>query len=161
MTLIMDRQLRRAPDAEWVLMYRLGLSRKRIADLVGAQPATVGYHLVIARRRDPELEAGHLAAAGTQSRRSAVDLARMDEIINWVAAEGRFPRDRSDDKGERSMARWLSDRRREAGEGTLSPAYREGLSRIPMWAEHHRAAADEARWRATHRDMAVGVMWFV
>ena len=53
MTPIMDRQLRRAPDAEWVLMYRLGLSRKRIAELVGAEPATVGYHLVIARRQDP------------------------------------------------------------------------------------------------------------
>ncbi len=33
----------RAPDAEWVLMYRLGLSRQRIADLVRAEPATVGY----------------------------------------------------------------------------------------------------------------------
>jgi hypothetical protein len=66
MTPTMDSKLRRAPDAEWVLMYRLGLSRKRIADLVGAEPATVGYHLVIARRQDPRLEAAHLAAAGTK-----------------------------------------------------------------------------------------------
>jgi hypothetical protein len=63
----MDRQLRRAPDAEWVLMYRLGLSRKCIAELVRDEPATVGYHLVIARRQDPGLEAAHLAAAGTKS----------------------------------------------------------------------------------------------
>ena len=63
---IMDKRLRRAPDAEWVLMYRLGLSRKRIAALVRAEPATVGYHLAIARRQDPGLEADHQAAAGTE-----------------------------------------------------------------------------------------------
>jgi hypothetical protein len=56
---IMDRRLRRAPDAEWVLMYRLGLSRQRIAALVSVPPAAVGYHLVIARRQDPGLEAEH------------------------------------------------------------------------------------------------------
>ena len=50
---IMDRRLRRAPDPEWVLMYRSGLSRARIAALVRAEPATIGYHLVIARRHDP------------------------------------------------------------------------------------------------------------
>jgi hypothetical protein len=85
-------------------MYRLGLSRKRIAELVRAEPATVGYHLVIARRRDPELEAAHLTAAGTNSSPSPASLARMDEIITWISAEHRFPRDRSEDKGEQSMA---------------------------------------------------------
>ncbi len=146
MTPIMDRQLRRAPDAEWVLMYRLGLSRKRIAELVRAEPATVGYHLVIARRQDPGLEAAHLAAAGTKAGPSPADLARMEEIIAWIKAEGRLPRDRSEDKGERSMARWLSDRRREAADGTFHPAYRDGLAQVPGWDENPRAAADEARW---------------
>jgi hypothetical protein len=145
-TSIMDRQLRRAPDAEWVLMYRLGLSRKRIADLVRAEPASVGYHLVIARRQDPGLEAAHLTAARTKSRRSPVNLVRMEEIISWVTDEGRFPRDRSDDKGERSMARWFSDRRREAAQGTLHPAYGEGLARVPGWGWNRRATAEEARW---------------
>lgn len=147
MTLTMDRQLRRAPDAEWVLMYQLGLSRKRIAELVRAEPATVGYHLVIARRQDPGLEAAHLAAAaGIKSSASPTGFARMEGIISWITTEGRFPRDRSEDKGERSMARWLSDRRREAAEGTLHPAYRDGLARIPGWAENPKAAADDARW---------------
>lgn len=146
MTPIMDKRLRRAPDAEWVLMYRLGLSRKRIADLVGAEPATVGYHLVIARRQDPGLEAAHLAAANNRTGPSPAALARMEQIISWITTEGRFPRDRSEHKGERSMARWLSDRRREAVEGTLHPAYRDGLARIPGWAENPRAAADDARW---------------
>ncbi len=60
----MDRRLRRAPDSEWVLMYRSGLSRAGIAALVGVPPAAIGYHLAIARRQDPGLEAEHRAAAG-------------------------------------------------------------------------------------------------
>ncbi|KQN88963.1 helicase-associated protein [Arthrobacter sp. Leaf69] len=150
----MDSKLRRAPDAEWVLMFRLGLSRKRIAELVGAEPATVGYHLVIARRQDPGLEAEHLASARTKSRRSPVDLARMQEIISWVTDEGRFPRDRSGDKGERSMARWLSARRREAAEGTLDPAYNQGLAHVPGWTGTHREMADEARWHDRLAELA-------
>lgn len=127
-------------------MYRLGLSRKRIAELVRAEPATVGYHLVIARRQDPGLEAAHLAAAGTKSRLSPEDLARMEQVIRWVTDEGRFPRDRSDNEAERSMARWLTGRRREATEGALLPAYRDGLAHVPGWDGDPRAAADEARW---------------
>lgn len=142
----MDRRLRRAPDAEWVLMYRLGLSRKRIAALVRVPPAAVGYHLVIARRQDPGLEAEHQAAVGAVPYPSATDLARMAEVIAWVSAEGRLPDGRSGDQGERWMARWLSGRRREAAEGTLDPAYRDGLARVPGWVENRRKVEDEARW---------------
>ena len=141
----MDKRSRRAPDAEWVLMYRLGLSRKRIADLVGAEPATVGYHLVIARRRDPGLEAAHLAA-GTTCRPSPSSLARMDEITAWIEAKGRLPRERAENKEERSMARWLSDRRREAAQGTLHAAYGENLARLPGWDRNPRTALEEAKW---------------
>lgn len=144
----MDRRLRRAPDAEWVLMYRLGLSRQRIAALVRVPPAAVGYHLVIARRHDPGLEAEHQAAAGAVPvpYPSPTDLARMEEVIAWVSAEGRLPDGRSGDQGERSMARWLSGRRREAAEGTLDPAYSDGLAQVPGWVENRRKVEDEARW---------------
>jgi hypothetical protein len=144
----MDRRLRRAPDAEWALMYRLGLSRQRIAALVRVPPAAVGYHLVIARRKYPELEAEHQAAAGTATALypSPTDLARMEEVVAWVSAEGRLPDGRSRERGERSMARWLSGRRREAATGILDPAYNDGLARVPGWSEKHRAVADEARW---------------
>ena len=146
----MDRRLRRAPDAEWVLMYRLGLSRQRIAALVRAEPATVGYHLALARRQDPRLEAEHQAAtvATPVPYPSTTDLARMNELIVWVKAEGRLPSDRSGQRGERSMARWLSVRRREAAEGTMDPAYREGLAQVPGWLGNRREAEDEARWHA-------------
>jgi hypothetical protein len=156
MTPIMDRRLRRAPDAEWVLMYRLGLSQKRIAELVAAKPATVGYHLVIARRRDPELEVAHLAATDTVPVRhpSPKELARMEELIAWVTAEGHLPNDRSVDRTDRSMARWLSARRREAAEGTLDQAYSHGLAHVPGWTGNHREMADEARWHARLGELA-------
>jgi hypothetical protein len=142
----MDRRLRRAPDTEWVLMYRLGLSRKRIAALVRVHPALVGYHLVIARRQGPGLEAAHHAATVAKPRPSPRSLARIDEVITWIRSEGRLPRDRSEHQEERSMARWLSERRREAAAGSLHPAYRDGLAPAPGWAGNPRAAADEARW---------------
>ena len=86
-------------------MNRLGLSRKRIAALVRVPPAAVGYHLVIARRQDPGLEAEHRAAAGTVPvpYLSARDLARMGKVIAWVLAECPLPDGRSAD---RSAGRW-------------------------------------------------------
>lgn len=75
----MDKRLRCAPDPEWVLMYRLGLGRSRIA-LVPAAPETVGYHLGIARRQDPDLEPAHLAAATLPPG----PLARIEDVIVWV-----------------------------------------------------------------------------
>ena len=37
-------------------------------------------------------------------------------------------------------------RRREAAEGTLDPAYRDGLAPVPGWLENRGEAEDEARW---------------
>lgn len=149
----MGKQLRRAPYAEWVLMYRLGLSRKRIAALVGAEPSTVGYHLVIARRGDPDLEAAHLAAAGSGHAPSSAALARMGEVIAWVVSEGRFPRDSSKEKCERSMSRWLSDRRHAGARGSLHVAYGKGLDQIPGWDTSPRAAAEKAKWHQRLADL--------
>jgi len=44
------------------------------------------------------------------------------------------------------MARWLSGRRREAAEGSLDPAYRDGLARVAGWMDNRREVEDEARW---------------
>lgn len=62
MTSIMDRQLRRAPDAECVLMYRLGLSRNRAAGLVGP----TRYRRLPPGHRSPP---GPGARSGTPDRR--------------------------------------------------------------------------------------------
>ena len=134
---MMDRRLRRAPDPEWVLMYRLGLSRKRISELVRVHPATAGYHLVIARRRDPGLEAGHHTAAGAAPvpYPSPKSLARMQEITAWISAGGRLPRGHAEHRDERSRARWLAERRREAAQGILDPAYRADSPRFRSGTE--------------------------
>ncbi|QYF88497.1 helicase associated domain-containing protein [Arthrobacter sp. PAMC25284] len=144
----MDRRLRRAPDAEWVLMYRRGLTRARIASLVRVPAAAVGYHLAIARRLDPGLEVEHQTAAGIAPapRPSPMDLARMDEVIVWVSARGQWPKSKAPARDERALAQWLFRRRREAAAGILHSIYCDGLAQIPGWADNRRAAADEARW---------------
>ena len=52
------------------------------------------------------------------------------------------------------MARWLSRRRREAVEGTLDPAYNDGLARVPGWADNRRETEDEARWHHRFAQLA-------
>jgi hypothetical protein len=50
----------------------------------------------------------------------------MEEVSACASAERRLPVGRSadqGDRGERSMARWLSGRRREEAEGTLDPVW--------------------------------------
>jgi hypothetical protein len=70
----------------------------------------------------------------------------MEEVIAWALGEGRLPIGRSGNRGERSMARWLSERRRKAAEGTLDPAYHDGLAKVPAWPGNRRDDEDEARW---------------
>lgn len=45
------------------------------------------------------------------------------------------------------MAGWLQQRRRDATDGSLQSAYRDGLARVPGWAGNARAVADESRWQ--------------
>ena len=52
-----------APNPEWVLMYRRGLSRKKIAGLTGAPPSTVDQHIALAKALDPDLQSEHAAAS--------------------------------------------------------------------------------------------------
>ena len=49
------------------------------------------------------------------------------------------------------MARWFTDGRREAAQGTLDAAYGEGLARVPGWDWNPRTAAAEAK---LHRRLA-------
>ncbi len=76
----------------------------------------------------------------------------MEEIIAWTTAESRFPREHSENRGERSMARWLADRRREAADGTLDPAYRDGLAPVPEWTGNHDRLAQLVEFRQEGND---------
>lgn len=91
-------------------MYRLGLSRKRIAELVRVAPAAVGA-APVPYPSPKALPAWRRSPPGSQPRTgSPIPVPNEDE---------------------RSMARWFTERRREAVQGALDPAYRNGLAQVP------------------------------
>ncbi|UKA56679.1 helicase associated domain-containing protein (plasmid) [Arthrobacter sp. FW305-BF8] len=158
------RRRTRAPNAEWVLMYRGGLTRSRIAALTRAPAATVGYHLSVALGMDPGLQAAHEKAAGPPPMQvSGQGLARMRQFVALVRETGRYPSRTAKDADERRLASWLERRRRDAAAGTLAPAYRDGLADLPEWQRPPRSVADEARWQdrlaALVRYRAAGHDW--
>lgn len=129
-------------------MYRKGLTPPRIAALVHASRSLVSYHLSVAREQDPGLQEAHDAAAGTAPARvTGRTLQQMHDLIAMVQAEGRYPSSKAGSAAERSLAAWLQRRRRDAAEGRLAPAVRDGLACLPGWREGTRAAADEERWQ--------------
>lgn len=137
-----------APEPEWVLMYRLGLSRGKIAELTGAPLRTVGYHLTVARKLDPGLSAEHEEATAKWSKSvTGASMERMAQLVAWVQESGRYPSTKAEDKTERGLAAWLIRRRRESREGTLPSALRDGLNALPDWQDLRRVRGDEARWQ--------------
>ena len=137
-----------APNGEWVLMYRGGLTRSRIAALTRTPGSTVGYHLSLALAVDPGLQADHEQAARTAPpRASPQGLARMRELVVMVQERGRYPSRKADDVAERTLASWLERRRHDAAAGTLAPAFRQGLDVLPDWQRLPRPVADEVRWQ--------------
>lgn len=130
-------------------MYRLGLTRSRIAVLVGAPASTVGYHLTVARGLDAGLANEHEAAKvgkkGTPVTQRG--LKSMTKLIDFVKVEGRYPTYSSTSTEERTLAMWLQRRRRNAAAGTLAPAFREGLQALSGWEANTRAWSDESRWQ--------------
>ncbi|WP_395405057.1 helicase associated domain-containing protein [Arthrobacter sp. UC242_113] len=145
-------------------MYRRGLGRRQIAELVKAAPATVGYHLGIARKADPGLQAEHQEAAGRKPSKVTVQgLERMQQLLAFVQETGRYPSRHSGTKSERTLAAWLQRRRQEARTGALPPTIRDGLAALPAWQTPPRAEADESRWlerlQALARYRATGHEW--
>jgi hypothetical protein len=135
-----------APNPEWVLMYRRGLSGGQIADLESAAPATVGYHLNIARAADPELLTEHQAAAGVRTALvTSQGQDRMQQLVTMVQETGRYPSRNAPEVSERTLAAWLQRRRREAGAESLAPPFRDVLAVLPGWESEPRAIAEEAR----------------
>lgn len=136
-------------------MYRRGLTRGQIASLARAAPATVGYHLGLARTMDPGLQREHEAASRKPVRLTAHGAERIQQLVSFLQETGGYPSRSSDDVSERTLAEWLQRRRREAADGTLAPALYKGLSGLPGWRGTPRAAADEARWQELLAALAV------
>lgn len=129
-------------------MYRQGIPTSKIAAAAGAAATTVRYHLQIAARAEPGIREEHKAALPSVAPQpNQVGLRNLADLVAFHQAHGRLPSSRGKSARERALAAWLGNRRRQAAEGTLSPAYREGLAVIPGWDKTSRSKADdEARW---------------
>ncbi|ACL42578.1 helicase-associated (plasmid) [Pseudarthrobacter chlorophenolicus A6] len=139
---------RTAPHGEWVEMYRRGIAPSRIAVLHAAPVTTVRFHLQVAKKLEPGLEAEHKKALPQPARPSAASLQTMQNVVAFCQAAGRLPSARAKSPNESMLGRWLYRRRQEALAGTLSPAIRDGLDVIPGWdLTTRRKADDEARWQ--------------
>lgn len=138
---------RRAPDPEWVELYRRGMSTSRLAKWAGVGANTVRYHLGLAAQQEPRLREQHKASAPTRTTRmTARGKANMADVVTLYAHEGRLPCASASDPRERSLAVWLLRRRQDRDAGTLAPEYRDGLRSVPGWEVRTRPARDEARW---------------
>lgn len=138
----------RAPNAEWVLMYRKGLSPDRIAALVEAAASTVNYHLRVGRALEPGLDAEHESTAGVNPAHvTAQGLERMQQLVALVQETGRYPSRQSSSDTERALAAWLQRRWDDARAGRLAQDYRDGLAALPDGETPPRAGTDEARWQ--------------
>lgn len=148
----MTKVRRRAPDPEWVQMYRMGIPTPKIAAGAGAAESTVRYHLHLAATAEPGLREEHKEALGAVTRITSAGTRNLNDTIAFYQAEGRLPTTGGKTARERALGSWLHHLRKNAAAGTLSPVYREGLAHIPGWnAVLNRKAEQAARW---HRRQA-------
>lgn len=140
---------RAAPDPEFVLMYRKGITTSKIASLEDVAETTVRYHLQIAARAEPGIRDEHKAALPPPARRiPKAGLRNLADVLAFNEAEGKLPVTHGKTARERALGVWLVHRRREEAQGTLSPTYREALAVIPGWGKPStRKADDAARWQ--------------
>jgi hypothetical protein len=151
----MTQMKRTAPDPEWVLMYRQGIPTPKIAAVTGVAETTVRYHLAIAAKLDPRIRAEHqVALPAALPRLTAAGRRNLEDIIAFYKTEGRLPIF-SRSACEKALAVWLHRRRKEAAQGTLSPAYADALDVIPDWRKPSaKKADDEARWTQRLNEVA-------
>lgn len=156
---------RAAPDPEFVLMYRKGISTSKIAAITDVAEASVRYHLQIAARAEPGIRNEHKAALPLPARRMPeAGLRNLADVIAFHESEGRLPVTHGKTARERALGAWLVRRRREAADGILSPIYREALAVVPGWDKPStRKHDDEARWQQRLDELqnirAAGGIW--
>ncbi|MCD5342803.1 helicase associated domain-containing protein [Arthrobacter sp. AK04] len=160
----MTESRRPAPDPEFVRLYRAGTPTSKIADWAGVATTTVRYHLQIAAKEDPGIRDEHRAASSPAPRTSTAGRRNLADVLAFYETHGRLPGTHGKTPRERALAAWLGRRRRQAAEGTLSPAFRDGLAVIPGWGQTSRSKTDdEARWQQRldelQRTRAAGGDW--
>lgn len=148
-------RLRRAPDVEWVLMYRKGIPTPKIAAVAGAAETTVRYHIAIAAKQDPSLRDTHMAALPAPDPRiTEAGQRNLEDLLAFHEVEGRLPVHGRSTR-ESALAGWLARRREQAAAGTLSLAYAQALDTIPGWRDYAgKRDADAARWKRRLSEVA-------
>ncbi|MCU1568075.1 MAG: helicase-associated [Pseudarthrobacter sp.] len=144
---------RRAPYAEWVEMYRRGISAEKIAEVVRAPVTTVRYHLRLAADANPLLRQEHHDAVKPVRRVGPAGLANLAAVVALFESEDRLPSSKAQNKEERALAAWLHQRRKDYDAGTLAPAYSEGLRAVPGWEKRTRKAKNEAQWEQRRTEL--------
>jgi hypothetical protein len=149
MTMREQEGIGRLRDAhpEWTLMYRKGLSRKKIAELARVKVSAVTSHLTAAKGADPGLKTEHRAATAAATSHVAPGIKRLYQLLAMVEATGRYPSRNAEDKAERELAQWLWRRRRDADAGVLNPVIGAGLSVLPDWRRKPREAKEDQQWQ--------------
>ncbi|MHA7297694.1 hypothetical protein [Pseudarthrobacter sp. MDT3-1] len=94
-----------APHAEWVQMYRQGLTTTKIAATTGAAQSTVRYHLAIAAAAEPSIRDDHRNATRPPppTRITAEGLQNLNDTIALYRAENRLPSSSSPSARERAL----------------------------------------------------------
>lgn len=134
---------------EWDLMYRKGLTVKRIAGLCHAVPQTVSRHIRIQRAIFADMETEHLANVRPARPRPPSQnwLATLERVAEFHGKCGRYPTSGDPDPAVRRLARWLSELRRADRAGKVSDDRRALLAVLPAWDRNQRPQLEAERWR--------------
>lgn len=135
---------------EWDLMYRKGLTVKRIAAPCGAVPQTVSRHVRVQRAKYPDMIAEHMANRPEDTLRPPGPSwhANIDAVAAFRRAHGRYPTSSDPDPTNRGLAQWLSLQRRADRAGTLPEDRRTLPAGLPGWESNQRAQLEAERWSA-------------
>ncbi|MFC9353205.1 helicase associated domain-containing protein [Arthrobacter sp. NPDC057013] len=145
--MVLDAKGSEDAHPEWTLLYRRGMSRKKIAELARVKVSAVTSHLEAAKAAEPGLRTDHRAAAAAATSQAAPGIKRLYQLLAMVEATGRYPSRNAEDKAERELAQWLRRRRRDADAGILNPVIEAGLSVLPDWRRKPREAREDEKWQ--------------
>lgn len=142
---------------EWDLMYRKGLTVKRIADLCHALPQTVGRHIRAQRALCSGMEAEHLANRPPDTPRSVGEgwQANIDALSAFRDAHVRYPTRGDPDPANRKLAHWLARQRVAERSGRLLEVRRQMLSALPGWEMNQRTVLETERWLSRLEELRV------
>lgn len=127
-------------------MYRSGLSASQIAVICDAPAPKVRRALGWAKRSDQGLETEHLSNVPEQTALSRKWIQRCEELMDFIAENGRLPFAKGHGGVESRLSRWLAQQRSAASLNNLPVEKRRALAALGDWETTPRALNDARRW---------------